>query len=162
MGVPDSEVSPGVFVEVASRGQRAAACAALAWLLVAACACASSAGPDGAGAIAIEAAATAAGRAGTSGFTLVNYTGANLRAVYVSPSGSGGWEENVLGGGGLADGDSVELRFSPEEKAAEWDMRVEGADEHFAEWKGLRLGGVSRITLYLDVAGERVVVAEVE
>jgi hypothetical protein len=75
---------------------------------------------------------------------------------------SGGWEENVLGEGGLADGDSVELRFSPAEKAAEWDIRVEGADEHFAEWKGLRLGGVSSVTLYLDVVGERVVVAEVE
>lgn len=147
---------------------RAAACAALVWLLTTACACASSAGPGVGGATAREAtaaaatAATAADPAGKLGFTLTNLTGARLRAVYVSPSGSAGWEENVLGGGGLADGDSVKLRFSPEEKAAEWDLRVEGADEHFAEWKGLRLGGVSGITLYLDVAGGRVVAAEVE
>lgn len=147
---------------------RAAACVALAWVLAAACACASNPGPRGGGATAGEAsgaattAAPADGRARKLGFTLANLTGATLRAVYVSPSGSGGWEENVLGEGGLADGDSVELRFSPEEKAAEWDIRVEGADEHFAEWKGLSLGGVSEITLYLDVAGERVAVAEVE
>ena len=146
---------------------RAAACVALAWLLTTACACASSAGTGGGGPAAREAsAATTASpaddHAGRLGFMLTNLTGARLRAVYVSPSGSGGWEENVLGEDGLADGGSVELRFSPEEKAAEWDIRVEGADEHFAEWKGLSLGGVSRITLYLDVVGERVVVAEVE
>jgi hypothetical protein len=162
-----------VLREVAARGRResagrAAACVALAWLLITACACAPNVGPGGGGATAREASATtttaapADDHAGKLGFTLTNLTGARLRAVYVSPSGSGGWEENVLGEGGLADGDSVELRFSPEEKAAAWDLRVEGADEHFAEWKGLHLGGVSRITLYLDVVGERVVVAEVE
>lgn len=157
---------------MASKGRRelngrTAACVALAWLLATACGCASNAGTGGGGSTAREAsaattAAPADDRAGRLGFMLTNLTGARLRAVYVSPSGSGGWEENVLGEGGLADGDSVELRFNPEEKAAEWDLRVEGADEHFAEWKGLRLGGVSGITLYLDVVGERVVVAEVE
>jgi hypothetical protein len=157
---------------IASRGQllrprgRAAACVALASALAAASACAPNAGGKRSTAREAAAATTNApaadGRAGRLGFTLVNITGADLRAVYVSPSGSTGWEENVLGGDGLADDDSVELRFSPEEKAAAWDLRVEGADEHFAEWKGLRLDGVSSITLYLDVVGERVVVAEVE
>lgn len=159
----------------ASRGrmlrQRAAACVALALVLITACACASNAGPTSGEATAREAVAattttttaTAPGddHAGKLGFTLTNLTGTSLRAVYVSPSGSSGWEENIIGGV-LADGDSVELRFSPEERAAAWDLRVEGIDEHFAEWKSLRLGGVSGITLYLDVVGERVVVAEVE
>lgn len=142
---------------------------ALAWLLTTACACAPNAGPGGVSPTTPEAAATttttaapADHHAGPLGFTLTNLTGASLRAVYVSPNGSAGWEENVLGEGGLAEGDSVDLRFSPEEKAAAWDIRVEGGDGHFAEWKGLRLGGVSRITLYLDVIGERVVVAEIE
>ena len=142
---------------------RAAAGVALACVLTTACA--SNAGPGGVGPTPPEAGATtalAAQYAEPLGFTLTNLTGASLRAVYVSPNGSGGWEENVLGAGGLADGGSVELQFSPEEKADAWDMRVEGGDEHFAEWKGLRLGGVSRITLYLDVVGERVVMAEVE
>ena len=178
-GEPDGGGLPGVFREVASRGQReligrAAACVALAWVLGTACACASNAGADGRGATARETvatttnAATVNDRVGKLGFTLVNLTGTQLRAVYVSPNSSGGWEENVVGDSGLAEGGSVELRFSPEEKAAVWDLRVEGAGEHFAEWKGLRLGGVSKITLYLDVvgerivAGERVVVAEVE
>jgi hypothetical protein len=107
-------------------------------------------------------AAPADDKVGGSGFALANFSGTTLRAVYVSPSASGGWEENVLGGAELADGETVEIRFSPEEKAAAWDLRVEAVDEHYAEWKGLRLGEVSRVTLLLDMVGERVVVAEVE
>jgi len=100
-------------------------------------------------------------RTRTPGFALTNYTGATLKAVYLSPSDSSGWEENLLGGAELNDGETVEIRFSPAEEADLWDLKVEGL-KHFAEWKDLRLGGVSRITLVLDVVGERVVVAEVE
>ncbi|HEX8149323.1 MAG TPA: hypothetical protein VF591_19225 [Pyrinomonadaceae bacterium] len=138
-----------------------AACAALACLLAGNGACSSNARPNDVTGVTATA-ATAGGRADALGFTLVNFTGTALKAVYVSPSDSGGWEENLLGAGELADGESVEIRFSPEERSAAWDVRVEAVDEHFAEWKGLRLGNVSRITLLLDVIGERVVVAEVE
>jgi hypothetical protein len=100
--------------------------------------------------------------AGGLGFDLVNFTGSTLRAVYISPSDSKGWEENVLGGDELNDGKTVDIRFSPEETAVLWDMRVEGADGHFAEWEGLDLRDVSRITLLFKLAGEPVAVAEVE
>lgn len=151
----------------------AAACVALACLLAFACACSSNAGPDrvasptGAGSAA-TAAVPADGRAGNMGskpvsFELVNYTGTSLRTVNVSPSDSAGWEENILDHDDeLADGESVEIRFSPEEKVGVWDMRVVGVDNRSAEWKGLRLGNVSRVTLSVDMAGGPVVVAEVE
>jgi hypothetical protein len=135
-----------------------AACVSLACLLVFACACSPRAGA-GVGTSAAPARVTAAGG---SGFNLVNFTGSTLRAVYVSQSGSEGWEENVLGVDELNDGDTLGIRFSPEESAALWDIRVESADEHCAEWKGLDLRGVSRITLLLKLAGEPVAVAEVE
>jgi hypothetical protein len=142
----------------------------LAFLLANACACSSQrARPsDGAGqaspARGESAATTAAAPAGdrATGFELANFTGTNLRAVYLSPSESAGWEENILGGGELADGTTVSVRLSHEAKAAAWDIRVEAVDKHFAEWKGLQLRDVSRITLLLDMIGERVVVAEVE
>ncbi|HEX8283120.1 MAG TPA: hypothetical protein VF588_07185 [Pyrinomonadaceae bacterium] len=146
---------------------RPTACVALAALLTAACASTSNTDP-GVGASpnhsasATTNAAPASVRAGALGFTLANFTGTALRAVYVSPNDSGGWEENVLGEGELRDGESVEIRFNPAEGAAAWDVKVEAVDGHFAEWKGLRLGGASRVTLHLDVVGERVVVAEIE
>ena len=154
----------------------AAARVALAFLLANACACSSrharpsgGAGPTSP-ARGEAAAATTAAPAGARalGFALANLTGTALRAVYVSPSDSAGWEENVLGGGELADGATVRIGFSPEEKTVSWDIRVEAVDDHYAEWKGLHLRDVSRITLMLDVVGERaaawerVVVAEVE
>lgn len=95
-------------------------------------------------------------------FELVNYTGTALRTVNVSRGDSAGWEENILGDRELSDGESVEIRFSPEEKAGMWDVRVVGVDGRSAEWKGLRLGKVSRVTLSVDMAGGPVVVAEVE
>lgn len=96
------------------------------------------------------------------GFDLVNFTGSALSAVYISPSDSQGWEENVLAGSELNDGDTADIRFSPEERASRWDIRVEGADGHYADWKGLDLRGVSRITLLLSLVGGPAVVAEVE
>jgi len=145
---------------------RAAARVALAFLLANACSSQRTRPSDGAGpaspARGESAAATTAAPARAPGFALANYTGTTLRAVYISPSDSAGWEENVLAGGVLADGATVAIGFNPEEKSASWDIRVEAVDDHYAEWKGLHLRDVSRITLLLDVVGERVVVAEVE
>jgi hypothetical protein len=93
---------------------------------------------------------------------LINSTGASLRGIYLSPSDSTGWEENVLSGEDLSDGGIVDIRFSPEEKTILWDLRVEAVDEHYAEWKKLDLREISRIRLLLGRKGEKVAVAEVE
>lgn len=147
-----------------------AAGASLVCLLAVACACSSrvSTSDDGA-ADAASRAQAAASHAGVTAapaddlsFDLVNFTGSKLRDVYVSPSDSKGWEENILGGDRLDDGDAVQIRFSPEERAVLWDVRIESRDEHYAEWKGLDLRGVSRITMLLGAVGEPTAVAEVE
>lgn len=136
-------------------------------LLAVACACSSQPSP-GDGTAAAASNAQTASPAGTNAaptdnlsFELVNFTGSTLRAVYVSPTDSKGWEENVLGSDELDD-DALNIRFSPEERAVLWDMRVESADGHHAEWKGIDLRGVSRITLLLGAVGEPTAVAEVE
>ncbi|HEX8633835.1 MAG TPA: hypothetical protein VF703_06760 [Pyrinomonadaceae bacterium] len=97
--------------------------------------------------------------AGTLDFTLINYTGLGLSAVYVSPHDSAGWEENVLGREELFDGEFVEIKFAPAETIAGWDLRVEDKHGNNAEWKNLNLREISRITLR---RGDDVVVAEVE
>lgn len=149
---------------------KAAAVLALAWLLAGACSCSLPAGPAGGAASSREGAqapasgATAApgGVSGSVlGLTLSNLTGSTLRAVYISPSDSAGWEENVLGGDVLADGGDITIRFSPEEKAALWDLRVE-TTRRSAEWKGLDLRDASRVTLFLSQVGEEPFVAEIE
>ncbi|HEY0379761.1 MAG TPA: hypothetical protein VGC87_22770 [Pyrinomonadaceae bacterium] len=93
-------------------------------------------------------------------FTLNNFTGTTLRAVYVSPHDSPGWEEDVLGGVPLPDGEVVKLGFAAEERAAVWDIRVEDKEgKNFAEWKDLDLRGISELTLTVD---KGIVIAEAE
>ncbi len=135
---------------------------ALACLFAAVCSCSSHVGSEGLGRQGAAIPRTTAESTGTLSFDLTNFTGSALHAVYVSPSDSKGWEENVLGSDELNDGDTVDIRFSPEESAALWDIRVESADAHYAEWKGIDLRGVSRITLLLNISRELVVTAEVE
>ena len=54
---------------------------------------------------------------GKQDFTLVNKTGVGTHELYVSAHSTDNWEEDVLGQDTLAPGDSVEVKFSPKEKA---------------------------------------------
>jgi hypothetical protein len=103
------------------------------------------------------------GSANTSNHVVVtNFTGSTLRAVYISHSGAPGWEENILESTDLRDGDTVNINFGTDGNTR-WDLRVEGTDGHYAEWKDLDLGGASRITLVLRMTSPRTVaVAQIE
>jgi hypothetical protein len=85
--------------------------------------------------------------AGDQDFVLVNKTGVEIHALYVSASGEDKWGEDILGRDTLPDGAQVEIRFSPKEKAALWDVRVEDEDGGSIEWKGLNLLAIGKVTL---------------
>lgn len=142
--------------------QRTFVVAALTCLVAVVCSCSSHAGSDGWRTQEASSTGTTAASTRALSFELTNFTGSALQAVYVSPSHSTGWEENVLGADELNDGNTVDLSFNPEERANLWDIKVESADKHSAEWKNLDLRGVSRITLLLELASEPIAVAEVE
>jgi hypothetical protein len=95
-------------------------------------------------------------------FSLNNWTGTAFQRLYLSPSSAPGWEENVLAGSELQDGDTLDIQFDPKEQNVEWDLRVEGVDGHYAEWKNLKLSEASEVTLVLKLSPARAVVAEVE
>ena len=99
---------------------------------------------------------------GELNFALINFSGTSLRAIYLSPSTSNGWEENIIAGAELKDGDTVRIRFDPNQKNVEWDMRIEGVHGRYAEWKNLKLGGISEITLMLKLSPEPAITAEIE
>lgn len=129
-----------------ARGRGWTAGGVLVWLLVAVCACSARG-------------SAASGRA--LDFTLVNRTGTTIHAIYVSPHDSVNWEENVIGSDTLPSGESVAIRFSPEERPSLWDLRVENRNGYQAEWKKLDLRRISRITLRLG-PGKNVLTAEAE
>jgi hypothetical protein len=93
---------------------------------------------------------------------LINFTGATFRAVCISPTTVSGWQENVLAGSQLKDGDTLSIQFDANQKDLAWDLKIEGIDGRFAEWKNLTLEQVSEITLVLKLSPAPVVVAEIE
>jgi hypothetical protein len=95
-------------------------------------------------------------------FVLTNYTGTAFSAVYLSPSSAPDWQENLLISSRHNDGDTLEIQFEPDEQNVEWDLRVQGIDGHYAEWKNLKFDGATEVTLVLKLSPTPVVVAEVE
>lgn len=81
-------------------------------------------------------------------FELVNKTGYDISHVFVSPSKSDDWEEDVLGKDVLSDGDEWDIRFSRKEKTCKWDLKVVYADDDSAAyWKNIDLCKVGKITI---------------
>ena len=85
---------------------------------------------------------------GKQDFTLVNKTGYALSEVYVAPSKSQEWEEDILGTDILDDGAAVDISFSRSDKSCKWDLKVVYEDDDSsAVWSGIDLCTVSRITI---------------
>ena len=81
-------------------------------------------------------------------FTVINRTGVEIYALYVTPHTAKDWGEDVLGVDTLASGNEVDIFFSPKERAKYWDIRVEDEDGNYIEWDRLNLLEISRVTLY--------------
>ncbi|WP_235062906.1 argininosuccinate lyase [Paramagnetospirillum caucaseum] len=81
-------------------------------------------------------------------FTLVNKTGYELNAVYVSPGHADAWGEDVMGQDILGDGESVHVTFKRAEKSCQWDLKViYTEDDSSAVWHDIDLCSVSKITI---------------
>jgi hypothetical protein len=87
---------------------------------------------------------------GQQDFTLKNGTGYTISEVYVAPTKSNDWEEDVLGRDVLPHGEEVEIVFSPSENVCYYDIRIVWDDDAEADWRQFNLCEVSRITLYYN------------
>lgn len=85
---------------------------------------------------------------GRQDFVVVNQTNVEIHALYVTPHTSKDWGDDILGADTLEAGDSLEIYFSPKEKAKYWDLRVEDDEGNFIEWGKLNLLEISKVTLY--------------
>lgn len=98
------------------------------------------------GALAI--AATEASAQAAQDFLLVNKTGVEINALYITPHNADDWGEDILGVGTLPNNNESDISFSRAEKAKLWDLRIEDADGEFIEWESLNLLTISKVTLY--------------
>jgi len=84
-------------------------------------------------------------------FKLVNATGYDIQSIYMSPSDSDSWGDNIISDI-LYDTYSVNIQFSPNTEAVEWDLRADwvmedGAEQEYVYWKGLRVDEITKLTL---------------
>lgn len=93
-------------------------------------------------------AATETNAQGRQDFVLINKTGVEIYALYVTPHSSDDWGEDILGVDTLLNNEDAEITFSRKEKAKYWDLRVEDEDGNFIEWEKLNLLEISEVTLY--------------
>lgn len=84
-------------------------------------------------------------------FTLVNRTGYELKALFVSPSKADSWEEDILGQDVLEDGKAVNVHFNPKAETCKWDLKVIYTDDDSsAIWQSINLCEVDKITIHYD------------
>jgi hypothetical protein len=84
-------------------------------------------------------------------FSLVNRTGYEIKEVYVSPSKSSDWEEDILADGVLEDKGSREVHFHRSAKTCHWDLKVVyTVDSSSAVWEDIDLCTVEKITIHYD------------
>ena len=84
-------------------------------------------------------------------FRLVNKTGYEIKEVYVSPSKSTDWEEDILGDGVLGDQEGRDIHFHRSVKSCHWDLKVVyTVDSSSAIWNEIDLCTVEKITIHYD------------
>lgn len=91
----------------------------------------------------------ASAMAGSQDFTLVNETGVEIHEIYLSPSNSNDWEEDVLGDDVLADGEEIDIEFDGSDEKY-WDLMIKDQDGNDITWEKINLKETSVITLHYD------------
>ena len=79
-------------------------------------------------------------------FTLHNETGQEVKEVYVSPTATDEWEEDILGTDTLATGESVDISFTRRHEDM-WDMKVVFRNGKSSVWTKLNLSQITDITI---------------
>jgi len=83
-------------------------------------------------------------------FTLANKTGYGIKEIYIAPSASTEWGDNIISKP-LENGDALAITFDAKAKAEHWDIRIvwvdEGAD---VVWKKCKLSEINKITLHYN------------
>jgi len=83
-------------------------------------------------------------------FVLTNRTGYTIEEVYVSPSRVTAWGNDVLGADTLENARQVTVRFNGSTTECSFDIKVVYDDKETAEFRGVDLCRVSKVTLFYN------------
>ncbi|MBF0342179.1 MAG: argininosuccinate lyase [Magnetococcales bacterium] len=79
-------------------------------------------------------------------FDLTNKTGYTLTEVYVGPTKSDDWGDNILEGT-MPDGSTLHMRFHRAATTCNWDLKVTYDDNSSAIWYDVDLCAISKIKI---------------
>lgn len=83
-------------------------------------------------------------------FTVVNETGIEIYALYVSPTGEASWGDDILTTDTLPTGSSTDIVFDTEVEEQYWDLMIADSAGTTVEWSNIDLFAVSEITLKIE------------
>jgi hypothetical protein len=84
-------------------------------------------------------------------FTLDNATGYDLKNLYIGPTSSNDWGDDILGQDTLVNGQSVEIHFpGGRGETCQWDLKVTYNDDTSHEWRDVNLCAISSVTIHYD------------
>jgi hypothetical protein len=89
----------------------------------------------------------AASAQGKQDFTLVNKTGIAISELYIGPTSSDDWGADILGKDTLPNGESTDIIFTPNQKAARWDIQFVDENGKKHTFYDKNLVKISQITL---------------
>jgi hypothetical protein len=91
-------------------------------------------------------------------FRLVNATGYTIESVYIAPSGSKSWGDDVMEQDVLKHNEYVDISFNRNATAKKWDIYVTWAGysaDHDVYWLGFDLSVIEKITLHYDAKTDK-------
>ena len=80
-------------------------------------------------------------------FTLHNATGKILDQVYIGPTTSEEWGDDVMGKDVVGDGENVLIKFHPKATAKHWDLKIVFDDGKATVWTNFDLTTIDDITI---------------
>jgi hypothetical protein len=86
--------------------------------------------------------------ASNADFRLVNRTGYDINEVYVGPTSSSVWGEDVMGEQSLDDGETANIRFTGKSSECMWDIKVVYEDKDQSEFRSVNLCETSVVTIF--------------
>lgn len=80
-------------------------------------------------------------------FTLHNKTGKVLDEVYVGPTTSEEWGDDIMGKDVVGEDESVRITFHPKATAKHWDLKIVFQDGSSSVWTNFDLTTIDEITV---------------
>jgi hypothetical protein len=79
-----------------------------------------------------------------------NRTGYTISEIYIAPTSTDNWEEDIMGDDTLEPNTSVNVDFSRSVDTCKWDLKAVYDDGTNAVWKNIDLCKISTITMFYN------------